>query len=181
MINLIPNEEKKIMTRDFYFRLLVVFFMIIGSCVLITSVSIIPSYLNSLYKKNLANQKLAAQNATPKPEVDQKTTAELADFDKKLSLVENAEKNKYDPSSKVINEVLSRVTANIKINEINYQNDSVLGKSINVIGIASNRQDLLVFRQSLGADSAFKNVNLPISSYVKDSDISFYVSIVPSL
>ena len=52
MINLIPNEEKKKMSKDFYFRLTSVFFMMIGVSIFVGSVTIFPSYFVSFVKNN---------------------------------------------------------------------------------------------------------------------------------
>ena len=179
MINLIPNEEKKKMVKDFYLRLLVVFFLVLSFSVLIAFVSILPSYFSSSIKKSLASQKLATENNSPTPNTDKDTLSAIANLNSKLTLIENAEKNKYDVSKKVIDEVIAHKMPDIKIDEIFYQNDST-GKNIRVRGIASSRERLLLFSQALQNDPAFKSVDLPISNFVKGTDISFFLNIIPS-
>ena len=180
VINLIPNEEKKRMARDFYFRLVVVFFVMLGVSFLIAFVAILPSYFLSMVKKNEASAKLAMQRSEPMPELDQKTLTEIKGLNSKLNLIENARQNKYSVSQKVINEIIFKKTSDIKITQIIYQNDLSNGKTINVKGDASSRETLLSFRQALEEDANFKKVNLPISNFVKGSHIKFYFNLIPS-
>lgn len=180
MINLIPNEEKKIKVMDFYSRLLIVFLFVLSFSILVACVVFLPSYFFSSVKKNFANNQLMGQKAKPIPEVDQKIISQVSNLNKQLILIGNAEKNTYVVSVKVINEIILKKMPDIKINKISYKNDPVSGKSIHVNGTAVNRERLLLFRQILEDDTAFKKVDLPISNFVKGSNISFYLSLIPS-
>jgi hypothetical protein len=180
MINLIPNQEKKKKVKDFYFRLVVVFFAVLGSSVLVGSAAILPSYFLSSVKKNLSESKLEAQKAESAPLVDQSTLLTVEELNSKLSLIENAEKNKYLVSLKVINEIMAKKMPDIKITQIVYDNATVGGKKISIRGIASSRERLLLFRRALEDNPAFKKVDLPISNFVKGSNIQFSLSIIPS-
>ena len=144
MINLIPNHEKKKKVKDFYFRLVVVSFVVLGLCALVASVSILPSYFLSSIKKNLASSKLETQKNQAIPPAGQSTLTMVADLGNKLNLVETAEKNKYLISQKIINE------------------------------------RLLLFRKALEDNTAFKKVDLPISNFVKGSNIQFDINLIPS-
>lgn len=180
MINLIPNEEKKKMVQEFYLRFVVVFFFVLGFSVLIATVAILPSYFLSSLKKNLASDKAAAQRAEPEPSLDSKTSSIIEDLNNKLSIVEKAEKNKYSISEKVINEILLKKIPDIRITEITYKNEAVAGKTISIRGIAPSRERLLIFRKTLEEDPAFKKVDLPISNFIKGTDIAFFINLTPS-
>lgn len=179
MINLIPNEEKKKKVQDFYFRLAVVFLAILGFSMVIASVMILPSYFLSLVKKNLIGTKLEIQKNEPIPLLDQRILTTVSDLENKLTLIENIRKNKYIVSEQVIQEVLSKKMSDIKITEITYDNVALKGKSINVSGTAPNRERLLLFRKAFEEDSTFKEVNLPISNFIKGSNIRFSLSLIP--
>ncbi|MFA5778056.1 MAG: hypothetical protein WC870_01005 [Candidatus Paceibacterota bacterium] len=180
MINLIPNQEKKKRVKDFYLRLVVVCFVLLSFCVLIGSVSILPSYFLSSVNKNLANKRLEAQKKEPVPLIDQSSLLMIEDLNKKLSLIENAEKNKYPISQKVINEIILKKMADIKINQITYKNSTLDGKKITIRGMAPSRERLLLFRRALEDNSVFKKVDLPISSFVKGFNIEFSLTLIPS-
>ncbi|MBI3888285.1 hypothetical protein HY311_00640 [Candidatus Nomurabacteria bacterium] len=180
MINLIPKEEKKKMTMDFYYRLLVLFLAMVSFSVFVALVSILPSYFLSVAKNSEVNMKLETQKKEPLPLLGEQALSTIQDMNKKLGLVESAEKNKFPLSLKVVSAVVLRKMPNIKITEISYQNDSTKGKQISVTGTAPSREVLLLFRQSLEESMAFKSVDLPISNFIKGSDIKFNLMLIPS-
>lgn len=166
---------------DFYYRLLISFLMMGSFVMLVAIVMIVPAYILSSAKNSEVNTKLETQKIEPLPLIGEQSLATIKDMNNKLDLVEKAEKNKFPLSLKVINAILLEKRSDIKINEILYQNDSVKGKSISVTGTAPSREVLLLFRQTLEDGPAFKNVDLPISNFVKGSDIKFNLNLVPSL
>lgn len=180
MINLIPNKEKKDKVKDFYFRLTVVSLMVFGFCVLVATASILPSYFLSSVKKNVIDTKLEMQKSEPLPAVDPSTLTVVTDLNSKLNLIENAEKNKYIVSLKIINEIIAEKMSDIKITQISYDNTTVGGKKISIRGEALSRDRLLLFRRALENNPAFKKVDLPISNFVKGADIQFSLSLIPA-
>ena len=180
MINLTPNEEKKKMSKDFYFRLATIFFTMFSVSLLVASVTILPSYFLSVVEKNSIDTKLELQKNESIPLPDQGTLAIIEDLKNKLNLIENVPKNGAVFSQKIINEVVLKKMPGIKITEISYQNDVVKGEIININGVAPNREILLSFRRALEDDPAFSKVDLPISNFVKGSNIIFYLSLIPS-
>lgn len=180
MINLIPNEEKKKKVKDFYFRLSVAFFMVLGCSMIIATVAVTPSYFISLEKKNFINTALENQKNELVPLFDQKNLLTFSDLKNKLKLIETAQQKKYIVSEQVINEILLKKLPDIKITEIIYDSTSTLGKTIIVNGTAASREKLLLFRKALEDDVAFKKVNLPISNFIKGSNIKFSFNLIPS-
>ena len=180
MINLIPNQERKEMAKGFYYRLVVLSLIVASVFFLIALVAILPSYFLSSSKDEIANMRLEMQKKQPVPLPDQQTLAVIKDVNNKLSLIETAENNKFLVSQKVINAILLKKIPNIKITDISYENDSVQGKKISIQGEAPSREVLLLFRQALEDDVAFKQVDLPISNFIKGSNIRFYLSLIPS-
>lgn len=178
MINLIPNEEKKRKVKDFYFRLTTIFFIVLATAILVAVVALFPSYLLSAVKKNFTNTKLEMQKAEPIQSVDQKTLDLIKDLDNKLTLVEKAEQGKYVVSLKVVSEVILKKMSDIKITEITYENNPLLGRTIGIYGTSPNRERLLLFQQTLAGDPLFKKVDLPISNFIKGLNIQFYLTII---
>jgi hypothetical protein len=180
MINLIPNQEKKKKVRDFYFRLGVVFVAMLGLCVFVAVLSILPSYFLSSVEKNLAEQRLLAQKLEPVPAVDQDSLKIMEDLDKKLRLIENSDEDRYPVSRKIINEIVLKKMPDIKIERIRYENHPIDGKKVSIYGVAPSRERLLFFRRTLEDNVAFKKVDLPISNFIKGSNIEFYLNLIPS-
>jgi len=168
------------MARDFRFRLGVLFLVMFDFCIFIISISLMPSYFISSVKETVAGTKLEVQKAQPLPEPGAESLIAVKDINNKLALIENAEKNKFLPSYKVINSVLLGKRPDIRITQILYVNDPALGKKISITGTAPSREVLLLFRQSLEDNPTFKNVDLPISNFVKGSNIQFSLSLIPA-
>lgn len=179
MINLIPKEEKKTMAIDFYYRLLVLFFIVLDFCILIFIFSLAPSYIMSSAKKDIFNLKLETQEKEAIPSLGESSISIIKNVNSKLDLVENSKKNKFLVSEKVINAIILNKRSDIKITKILYDNNGK-SKKISITGFAPSRAVLLLFRQSLEDSLNFKSIDLPISNFVKESNIEFYLSLIPS-
>jgi Tfp pilus assembly protein PilN len=180
MINLIPKEEKKKMMADFYYRLAFLFFLMFGFSVLVSIVAFLPAYFLSSAKVSAVNLKLEMQKAEPLPLSGEQSAAIVKDLNSQLNLLQNAEENKFPISEKVINAILSSKISGIKITQILYENDPTAGKKINLTGTASSRAALLLFQQTLQNNPNFKNIILPISNFVKESNIEFNLILIPA-
>ncbi|MFA6177707.1 MAG: hypothetical protein WC694_02325 [Candidatus Paceibacterota bacterium] len=180
MINLIPTEEKKKIVIDFYYRLAVLFVVMLDLCILVAFVSLLPSYFISSMKHSLIVAKLENQKLEPLPTAEESSLALVKDINNKIILVENFEKNKFPLSVKVINAILLNKRSDIKITYISYENKGISGRKINISGVSPSREVLLLFREALENSLAFKNVNLPISNFVKGSNINFNLSLIPA-
>ncbi len=123
--------------------------------------------------------KLEDQKKQAIPAAGQNTLATISDLSAKLNLIETKEKDKYLVSQKVINEVVLRKMPDIRVTEFNYSTSSA-GSQIKIRGVAPSRERLLLFRKSLEDDVAFKQVDLPISHFVKGSNIQFDINLIPS-
>ncbi len=180
MINLIPNEERKKIIRDFYFRLLVVFFFCLGFSVFMACMAILPSFFMSSIKLNSAYAKLDVQSKEPVPEVSQQTQGVIKDVNGKLDVLERFQKNKFVVSERVVNQIISRKMSDIKILELIFEDNAGKGKKVTINGIAPSRERLLLFRRALESDTAFVKVDLPISNFIKGSNLEFSLSLVPA-
>jgi len=180
MINLIPNEEKKRMVRGFYYRVMVVFILGLAFAVFITVAATSPAYFLSSVKKNLAIDTLEAGIKEEVPLLDQSTEKLLADLNNKLSIVESARLHDFLISEDVFNAIILRKLPDIKISRIAYDVGQNKGEKIMIRGLASSRERLLLFRRALEESSSFREVDLPISNFVRGSNIEFSLSLTPN-
>ena len=179
MINLIPKAEKKRMLKGFYSRLVVLFLVMLGLISFVAFGVILPSYFISSVREGVIQGKLEIQKKELVSLPDQQTLLVVEDLDQKMKLIEKAEKNKFIVSQKVINAVILQKASTIKITDISYEDNGIKGKKISVEGSAPSREVLLSFRRALEEDIAFSRVDLPISNFVKGSNIKFYLSLIP--
>jgi hypothetical protein len=180
MINLIPNQEKKRKVKDFYFRLAAVFITTLGFCAAVGAAALLPAYFLSAAELKVARDKLLAQQNEPPTEADQNLSALSSDLDRKLDRVEAAEKNKYSITRSIVNQIISRKMSDIKIIKFTYEKDGAGERKITVLGKAPSRERLLLFRRALEDDVTFKKVELPISNFVKGSNIEFSLTLIPA-
>jgi hypothetical protein len=176
MINLIPKEEKKRMKTDFYYRLFGLFFSVFAFSLVLASLFLLPAYFISSAKIPIMEIKLNAEKNGESSAFYEKSIALVKEINTKLDLIE---KEKLIPSTRVFQGILQEKRADIKITQILYENEAS-GKRISVTGIAPSREILLLFRLALENSPSFKNVDLPISNFVKGSDIQFNLNLTPS-
>jgi len=180
MIDLMPTKEKKELIRAFYLRLTTVLFLVLGVCMLIASIALLPSYFLSIAKENSVNEKLKIEKSEGVYAVNEQTLLQINALDKKLTLLERAEKNKFLVSERVIKQILSRKLSDVKITEISYRVVDTNGQTVTIKGTAPSRERLLLFRMALEQDPSFRQVDLPISNFVKGSNIEFSLNLIPA-
>src|SRR3989344_7502631 len=144
------------MIKDFYYRLAVLFLVMLCASFFVAILALLPAYFLSVSKINIAKEKLEAQKNEPAPPFNQEILAMIKDLNLKLSLIENAEKDKFSVSEKVINAVLLKKIPSIKITRISYEDDSLKGKKISINGTAPSREILLSFRQTVENENSFQ-------------------------
>lgn len=166
------------MIKGFYYKLVVLALITTGALFLVAAVAVMPSYFFSSVKNNIINTKLENQKEDPVSTSDQQLLDVTKSLSYKLGIIERAEKNEFSVSRNVIDAILLKKMSDIKITNIFYDNDPVKGKIISIQGNAPSREVLLSFRQALEDDKSFKQVDLPISNFVKGSNIKFSLSLI---
>lgn len=173
MINLIPLKEKKKIQKDFYVRLSIVFFIVLATAVLISAILLIPSFFYSSIQKNLINNQLDSLKNSNVVEIKSEYASVILDLDKKLKIINESKENKFLISEKVINEVMNSKTNGIIIDQINFNNDVLVGKTIDIKGTALTRESLLFYKNNLEKNPNFEKITLPISNFIKPNNIPF--------
>lgn len=180
MINLIPSEEKKVIRKVFYIRFVIVTFVVLGVGVLLSAILLLPSFFYSSLERDIAVTQLGLQKDNPPIEFEQGAENLIKDLENKLNLVENSQKDKFLVSERVINKIDAKLTSGIKVTEMNYLNDETKGMTLEVRGLALTRDDLLAFKSSFERDGDFKKVDLPISNFIKSTNIQFNLILTPN-
>ena len=180
MINLIPNEEKKKIRKDFYMRVVIVSFFVLGIAILISNIMLTPALFYASLEKKLISEQFAKDENKLAFDLNQENKNAVECLESKITLIKQARDNKFLVSAKVVDNLLNKKINGILINEINYTKDPNKGNLINIRGKASSRERLLTFKNSLASDPNFKNVDLPISNFIKSTDIEFSLVLIAS-
>ena len=173
MINLIPPEGKKKISREYWLRVAAVWMLLIWITLVVFIFELLPSlvFVNAL-KNTMSeqfDQAMAASAAYEETEQLVRETNALIDhldtvgaelfYSELLHELDNVARDHADISS------FEFVTLDGEI------------ETIVLSGIASTRTSLANFRDSLEAHPRFHSIDLPISNLAKESDIVFSISV----
>lgn len=199
VINILPAQEKKTLHKEYWIRFLTIFSQIVSLVIIIATILIYPSYLISQAKEKTAESQLELFNKeNPEIEVGN-IDNNIKDINSKLDLLSKAEPS-YHVNDKVINSILSTRTAGITFSQIIFNKTTTkISEEVNgdetadlsttskktktvdvsileVHGIATNRDTLRNFKTALDNNQNFKEVDLPISSFLGKNDLVFTIS-----
>lgn len=170
MINLIPPNSRKAVTREYWIRVVTIWMFLGAFALLVIAALGIPTFvlINTL-------------NSTLAGEVDNARIMEEA----------------YNDSEKVIKDANALIrhlkpgVEPVRFSELIYELDNIAGNDVRltqfafqesdkeqlsdiaIAGVALTRESLSEFRDNLEAHPFFESVELPISNLVKDRDITF--------
>lgn len=175
MINLLPLSEKKKILTEYRLRLGVVSVFAVAGLVLASLALLGPSYFLSISKHTLVSSDLARLEAAHVgvPQAGDAVT-EIKVVNKKVDIFLKTEKVPHLVFSETILKIIATKGAQVKI--IGFMYDAVPDRErVTLSGVAASRDSLAQFVEALKKDTTFTTVTLPISSYVKSTDIDFSI------
>lgn len=175
MFNLLPDNLRNKIKKDYRFRLSIVVLLFI----ILTQVSFLiflfPSWLISYYREKdyLVKNDEISKNISAIPVAS--TTAVIKSLNEKLLNINNV--LDYPEILPIIDQIILAKTSSIRIADISYTvNDSKSGV-ININGMGDKRDSIVAFTDNLRKIDSFSKVDLPISNLAKDKNIDFSISI----
>lgn len=180
MINLLPVEEKKMVLNEYRFRMIIFSLYMVGMCFAVGAIALLPSYFLVSVKESIATKKLAMIESLPVSQPDQETMGAIKDINAKISVINQAEQGQFLVLENAFDQVILQKMPDIKLTAISYDVEKDGTKQVSVQGFAQDRERLLLFRQALQNDPLFSAVDLPISNFVKEKDITFSLNLTTS-
>lgn len=186
MIDLLPASGKKEIRKEYHLRVFTVCLAMLSLTLSAMVLSFLPTYLFTIsrYEAFLSeSQSDAAQNRLS--QVKEMETV-VRDTNKKIDVLKTGA-GTYRVKD-IFLEVLENKSQGVAITSLSYDSgDSVAPKKgkenvpsqaiVSVQGIASDRTALLGFKDALSQKKEFGTIDLPISSLVKDTDLSFSINL----
>ena len=171
MINLLPPGAKKRLTKDFRIRVSIVSFWVVFLFEILTLIFFVPSYyVLSLSTKKLTNELAQRELFIPGEKND--TAIELTAIKKELALLKPTGGEGDNTPTRLLDEILLSKPRGIEINSFSYEN--VKNKiDIQLLGVASTREDLLGFRKLLSAKTDIAEVKFGSGFITKTTDIEY--------
>lgn len=175
MFNLLPENLKKKITREYKLRLTIIILAFVISTQVFLLVFLFPSWLLSFYRgkdflvrSDEINRFLSAEDVSS-------TISYIKVLNSKLKIID--ENQNYPELIPVLNSVLKERTSNIRINGISYTVNSANSGVLTLSGIGGSRESLVSFSKKIKEIEFFKKVDLPLSNLAKDKDIEFSINI----
>ncbi len=179
MYNLLPQENIKELRKEYIFHIVFVCLVFLLFTGIVICVFLLPSYIVSNNREKAAATKEEALKNSTAAKIDQSTSLALKDAAGKIQLISGISGSSV---LSVIKKISSYNSASIKINSMSVGPITVdktqKSQPIQFNGIAKTRESLIAFSKTLQAEKDLSGVVLPVSSFDKDQNIDFSLSLV---
>lgn len=177
IVNVLPEEEKRIISKEYWKRFIIVFLMLGFVVSLISIVLLFPSYLFSSSKQSLVESKLEEFNANNKDLTSHDLDKSIADINSKLDLLSSV-KSDYSVYNDVIGVVLSSKINGITYSQILFNQRKDNSLLVEVHGKATDRTTLRNFKSTIDNNPKIKSSELPISDFLDKTNLNFTISLI---
>ncbi len=173
---LLPEDEIKILRREYHIRLFITIVFFISSFFVIGILSLIPSYIYT----NGVEEKIAQK--TSDIEKDRKASGidsierELINDNKKIKKLISDSTNTASYFD-LVQKVISSKKSGITVYSFNISKGEATTSPIVIVfsGKSPTREALINFKEGLELERNFSKVELPISDLVKNKDLTFSI------
>ncbi|MBI3634558.1 MAG: hypothetical protein HY228_03005 [Candidatus Yonathbacteria bacterium] len=174
MINLLPLEEKKKIRAEYRLRLSALVMLATALSLLASLILLSPVYLLTLSKYQFASEKFVRlESEQGKTEQEKELNAQINEVNKKTALFLK-EDRRQAVFSEIVTKIIETKGSTIRIQNIFYETSPGRERFV-ISGRADDRDLLALFVENLKKDPFFTTVDIPISSYIKSTDIDFSV------
>ena len=175
MFNVLPNNLKKILAREYHVRMLIVAMALLLGVLLLCMVSILPSWLISGIKKQELESKVASLEELPKFSHTTEVSNTIQSTNKLLGAINTT--FVYPTVVPYLNTVLVKKVSGVQIINFSYTTVDASHATISLGGTSATRSALVSYVKMLQDSGQFSKVDLPVSDLAKDTDISFVLHI----
>jgi cellobiose-specific phosphotransferase system component IIB len=174
MLNLLPQEEKNKMIKEYNLRLSITIVSFLCILLIIALVGLFPSYVNQRSEmNNLEKQKAEAEQKNSEASIEE--AAKLSISNKVLVDyldVRIVGMSATYPAGKIVEDVFAKKNEGIQIEAI-----EIVDKQVTIKGKAATRSGLISFHSTLRTQKEFKNASLPIDNIARSVDAPFVIQI----
>lgn len=174
MLNLLPEESKNKIKKEYLFRRFSVILVFTSFLFIIFSILILPTYLAGEF----TYKELSEKNESIKMTI---TKLSNEGKDQEASLIsENLtalfSRALYHKPTEVIAHIESSMNSGITLSALTYQ--ALDSERFSIEGVADTRENLVAFRKSLEKDTFFASVDLPITDIGPKINNKFSIKLV---
>lgn len=176
MLELLPNEHRKAVKKEYFLRLSAVtlfFFMMAG---VLSLVSLSPFYFLSVVKKKIIDQEFSESVKKFGVTLENEEMMSVIKSSKEMISLLAPPKSEFLIKNAILG-ITGKKNPGISINGISINLSDKSQNQILVNGKATNRESLKSFVENIKAEKRFAGVDLPISNFAKITDIDFNIII----
>lgn len=175
MHNLLPQDYKKEIRREYRLRWIIVLLMFSALTGIVAIVALVPSFILSQTKYSSINGQREAVTSTLQVQNEKETIALLESAKRKADLISESSKN--TSLIKALELLVAHKRSDVRIIEIRFGVLAGDGRPVTLIGTADSREALVAFSRSLQNDDALSSVALPVSNLAERTDIDFSLNV----
>jgi len=173
MINLIPPVARKKVLREYWIRVVSVWFILVSIGFILITLLKLPVYV--LVHSQLAAFSASYEAAASEDEQFTQLAEEIKTANETASILQ------ISPSHHIFSEVIDKLDAlaneSVAVSEISIRITKDDTTVVTVAGEAATRIALARYKDSIEADEMFLTAELPLSNLAKDVEIPFTISV----
>lgn len=174
MFNLLPEDDKAAMRREYRMRLATVSLWFLFATLLAASLLLVPSLFLSSKKEEIARRRLESPTQGVSAADAARIEKELRATEEKVKLLRAKETAPY--FHELFLRIAALASARISISSFSAaQTEGGRGYRVDIGGTAKDRAALVSFQKEIERFAEFGEVILPISNLAKDADIEFSI------
>lgn len=178
LTNLLPEERARALRQLYFLRLAVVSLIVLAGVAVVHGVLLLPSYLylrNQVEEREATLTRLTTTLAgSEEKEIGMRVAALTADS------AHLARLSSVPKASAAVSAIIALPRPGIRLTGFSFAPETE-GATMTVSGIATTREALRRFEQSLADEPYVAKADLPISAYAKESNITFTITLSGSL
>lgn len=175
LTNLLPEERIRSLRYVYFTRLAVVAVVLLSGVILVHGVLLLPSYL---YVRNQVEERtasLAVLTTTLAGSEEKEISTRVAALGEDSAHL--ARLSSVPKASAAVRAITALPRSGIRLTGFSFTPKTGAETIMSVSGVATTREALRTFEQSLANQPFITSADLPISAYAKESNISFTISL----
>ena len=173
MINLIPEVVRTEIVKEYWTRVITMFFFMVAITAILMAIFALPVYVLVASQADAYAESVSATEAR----VSQYNVSSSALLEANKMAQKVTELRNYQSFTNLVSSIEAQAGSGISVTGFNFSREEKIVSPITVVGKAKTRQDLASFRDALLNQPEVAEAILPISNLTKDRDITFTLTV----
>jgi len=173
MTNLLPIEYQKKIKREYAARLIAVSLFFLSGVLIFSAALLLSSFITvSAARESLSSYGSVLSSGQSSPE---ERKAALSEIKRKMNILSS------EDGVSVARDIIAaaaRKSGRISLRGFHYSSSGEEGSTMRISGVAPDRESLRSFSRALEDERLFGDVEVPISNFVRESDLEFSLTLV---